>query len=132
MQEVAFTSVADIPVHYAAGWNLLAGPSGTAIDAAKMYGQFVNADGYVALADRSILGAGGTLLSGGFGYWAYFERDSDALLPGRSLVVVLANVEEAEEAPPLHLECHGHGSRTAEDDLEQHAAAGGIDIAEGH
>src|SRR5437773_7111683 len=51
---------------------------------------------------------------------------------GRGVIFGLADVQEPEDAAPPHL--HGDGQRgdSAEDHLEEHAAAGRIDVVEIH
>ena len=51
---------------------------------------------------------------------------------GRLIVGGLADVQEAEDASPPHLQRDGHCCGATEDDLEEHAAAGGVDVSELH
>lgn len=70
-------------VNYPAGWNLVGGPAGTALqgNVGPLYTlQFTDSD-YESLPN-------GTRLTGGIGYWAYFPNSGSATLPAGGPCVV--------------------------------------------
>jgi hypothetical protein len=77
-------------VNYPAGWNLVGGPTGTTLQGAAgpLYTLQYGDERYKAVAN-------GTLLTGGYGFWAYFPNGGAATLGAGGPCVVAVPIGAA-------------------------------------